>query len=66
MFSVGGNADGTDLTETHGFFNCVVFNNCVENLRTTTDVWSLRGHFVFAAALSRLFPVFGNHRCLLE
>ena len=30
MFSVGGNTDGTDLAETRGFFNCVVFNNFVD------------------------------------
>jgi hypothetical protein len=30
MFSVGANADKTDSTETHGFFNCVVFNNFVD------------------------------------
>jgi hypothetical protein len=42
MFSVGGNADGTDLTETHGFFNCV------ENLRMTTD-------FLAAARPFRLY-----------
>ena len=42
-FSVGGNADGTDLTETHGFFNFV------ENLWITTDVWPLRSHFELSA-----------------
>jgi hypothetical protein len=31
------NTDGTDLAETRGFFNYVVFNNCVENLRIITD-----------------------------
>jgi hypothetical protein len=37
MFSIGGNADKTDLAEARGFFNFVVFNNFVENLRITTD-----------------------------
>ena len=56
MFSVGGNADDADLAETHGFFNCVVFNNCVENLRITTD---------FMAAV-RPSLIFGYHPCYLE
>jgi hypothetical protein len=42
------NADGTDLTETRGFFNCV------ENLRITTDytdLLSLRDHHRFSAII---------------
>jgi hypothetical protein len=45
------NTDYTDLTETHGFFNCVVFNNFVEYLRITTDFWPLRGHRRFSAII---------------
>ena len=37
MFSIGGNAEDTDLAEARGFFNFVVFNNFVENLRIITD-----------------------------
>jgi hypothetical protein len=42
-FSVLGreNADKTDLTDTHGFFNCV------ENLRIIADFWPLRDHCGF-------------------
>jgi hypothetical protein len=51
----GGNADKTDLAEARGFFNFVVFNNCVENLRITTDFLAaarpFRDHRRFSAII---------------